>query len=86
MHTGFTQVALNPDHKTSSFEYIDQVKRAIAKELPELQAFYSSGSLVDGVLNMGAPAPIDVRIAGTDMNADYDTAQRSQPEFVPCEA
>ena len=76
MHTGFTQVALNPDHKTSSFEYIDQVKRAIAKELPELQAFYSSGSLVDGVLNMGAPAPIDVRIAGTDMNADYDTAQR----------
>lgn len=75
MHTGFTQVALNPDHKVSSFTYIDEVKKAVAKELPELQTFYSSGSLVDGVLNMGVPAPIDVRVAGNDMNADYDTAQ-----------
>jgi len=51
------------------------VKRTIAKELPELQTFYSSGSLVDGVLNMGAPAPIDVRVAGNDVNADYSLAQ-----------
>lgn len=76
MHTGFTQVALNPDHKVSSFTYIDQVKKAVAKELPELQTFYSSGSLVDGVLNMGAPAPIDVRVTGNDMSGDYATAQR----------
>ncbi|HEY0162449.1 MAG TPA: efflux RND transporter permease subunit [Edaphobacter sp.] len=76
MHTGFTQVALSEDHKTSSFTYIDEVKKAIAKELPELQTFYSSGSLVDGVLNMGAPAPIDVRVAGNDVNADYDIAQK----------
>ncbi len=76
MHTGFTQVALNPDHSTSSFAYIDEVKKAVATELPELQTFYSSGSLVDGVLNMGSPAPIDVRVAGNDLNEDYDTAQR----------
>jgi len=76
MHTGFTQVALVPDHKTSSFAYIDAVKQAIAKELPELQTFYSSGSLVDGVVNMGAPAPIDVRVAGNDMTSDYNVAQQ----------
>ncbi|WP_263357280.1 efflux RND transporter permease subunit [Acidicapsa ligni] len=76
MHTGFTQVALASDHKTSSFEYIDEMKQAIAKELPELQTFYSSGSLVDGVLNMGSPAPIDVRVAGNDMTADFGVAQQ----------
>ena len=76
MHTGFTQVALDPDHKTSTFTYIDEVKNAVAKELPELQTFYSSGSLVDGVLNMGSPAPIDVRVAGNDIKADFDTAQK----------
>ncbi len=76
MHTGFTQVALVPDHKTSSFAYIDAVKQAIAMELPELQTFYSSGSLVDGVVNMGAPAPIDVRVAGNDMTTDYNVAQQ----------
>ncbi|SEB69927.1 efflux RND transporter permease subunit [Terriglobus roseus] len=76
MHTGFTQVALSEDHKASSFHYIDEVKAAIAKEIPEIQTFYSSGSLVDGVLNMGAPAPIDVRITGNDVNADYALAQK----------
>src|SRR6202012_2686925 len=76
MHTGFTQVALVPEHKTSSFRYIDEVKRTVAREMPELQTFYSSGSLVDGVLNMGAPAPIDVRVAGNDVKADYALAQK----------
>lgn len=76
MHTGFTQVALNEGHKESSFRYIDEVKAAIAKEIPEVQTFYSSGSLVDGVLNMGAPAPIDVRITGNDVTADYALAQK----------
>jgi multidrug efflux pump subunit AcrB len=75
MHTGFTQVALAEDHKTSSYTYIDEVKRALANEMPELQTFFSSGSLVDGVLNMGAPAPIDVRVAGNNITADYNTAQ-----------
>ncbi|MEK6398708.1 MAG: efflux RND transporter permease subunit, partial [Terriglobus sp.] len=41
-----------------------------------VQTFYSSGSLVDGVLNMGAPAPIDVRIAGNDVTADFGLAQK----------
>jgi len=75
MHTGFTQVALSEDHKASSYTYIDEVKKALAKQMPELQTFFSSGSLVDGVLNMGAPAPIDIRVEGNNMTADYNTAQ-----------
>lgn len=83
MHTGFTQVALAEGHKESSFQYIDQVKAAVANELPELQTFYSSGSLVDGVLNMGAPAPIDIRIIGNDVNADYALAQNLAGQIRP---
>jgi multidrug efflux pump subunit AcrB len=79
-HTAFTQVALSPDHRTSSFVYISEVKRALAKQMPELETFFSSGSLVDGVLNMGAPAPIDIRVEGNDMNADYATAQKIATE------
>jgi multidrug efflux pump subunit AcrB len=75
MHTGFTQVALAGDHKVSSYTYIDEVKKALANQMPELQTFFSSGSLVDGVLNMGAPAPIDIRVEGNNMTADYNTAQ-----------
>jgi len=75
MHTGFTQVALSEDHKVSSYTYINEVKKALANQMPELQTFFSSGSLVDGVLNMGAPAPIDIRVEGNNMTADYNTAQ-----------
>jgi multidrug efflux pump subunit AcrB len=76
MHTGFMQIALNPDHTTSSFDYIKEVKQKMSTQMPELQAFFSTGSLVDGVLNMGSPVPVDVRITGTDMTADYGFAQR----------
>ncbi len=81
MHTGFMQVALNPDHETSSFDYIREVKRKMATDMPELQAFFSTGSLVDGVLNMGSPVPIDVRITGTDMTGDYNFAQKIAAEI-----
>jgi multidrug efflux pump subunit AcrB len=79
-HVGFTQVALSPDHNVSSFEYIRRVKETLARQMPELQTFFSSGSLVDGVLNMGAPAPIDIRVAGNDLNADFSTAQHIASE------
>ncbi len=35
--------------------------------MPELSAYFQSGGLVDAVLNMGLPAPIDVQVAGTNM-------------------
>jgi multidrug efflux pump subunit AcrB len=75
MHTGFIQVDLNADHKTGSYEYIAQLKKRLADEMPELQAYFSTGSLVDSVVNMGAPAPIDIQIAGQDLKADYAVAQ-----------
>jgi multidrug efflux pump subunit AcrB len=74
MHTAFVQVNLKSGHKTGSYEYIDRVKRRVQKEMPELAAFFASGSLVDAVLNMGMPAPIDVQIAGSDLQTAYRTA------------
>src|SRR5438445_4750059 len=74
MHTGFVQVSLNDDHKVGSYEYMSRVKAKIATELPELTAYFQSGGLVDAVLNMGLPAPIDVQVAGSNMERSYDTA------------
>ena len=38
-------------------------------ELPELSAYFQSGGLVDAVLNLGLPAPIDVQVAGSQHGA-----------------
>jgi multidrug efflux pump subunit AcrB len=74
MHTAFIQVSLNEDHKTGSYEYMARVKERLAKELPELSAYFQSGGLVDAVLNLGLPAPIDVQVAGSNIDRAYGTA------------
>jgi multidrug efflux pump subunit AcrB len=74
MHTAFIQVDLNPGHHTGSYEYIDRTKARLDREMPELATFFSSGSLMDAVLNMGMQAPIDIQVAGTDQKAAYSTS------------
>ncbi len=75
MHTGFVQVGLTPEHEIGSYDYIARIKRAMAQEMPELTPFFSTGSLVDAVVSMGAPAPIDVQIVGSSLDADNEVAQ-----------
>ena len=75
MHTGFIQVGLAHDHKIGSYEYIARIKQRLADQMPELSAYFSTGSLVDAVVNMGAPAPIDIQISGANLQEDNRVAQ-----------
>ena len=75
MHTGFIQVGLTPGHEVGSYAYIARIKRRLAEEMPELTTYFSTGSLVDAVVNMGAPAPIDIQISGADLQAANQVAQ-----------
>jgi multidrug efflux pump subunit AcrB len=75
-HTAFVQVALKDGHKTGSYEYMSRVKRAIAEEMPELNTYFQSGGMVDAVVNMGLPAPIDVQVAGSNLIRAHETAQK----------
>jgi hydrophobic/amphiphilic exporter-1 (mainly G- bacteria), HAE1 family len=43
MHTAFVQVQLQKEHKTSSFVYINRVRRKLASDLPELSTFFQTG-------------------------------------------
>jgi multidrug efflux pump subunit AcrB len=73
-HTAFVQVSLKEGHKVGSYEYMHAVKERLAREMPQLSTFFQSGGLVDAVLNMGMPAPIDVQVSGSNMDAAYATA------------
>src|SRR4051794_21577565 len=75
-HTAFVQVSLKEEHKTGSYEYMAAVKQRIQAEMPELRAYFSSGGMVDAVLNLGLPAPIDVQVAGSNMKDAFATANR----------
>jgi HAE1 family hydrophobic/amphiphilic exporter-1 len=74
-YTATIQVELTENHKTGSFEYINRVRSAIAQQYPDLRTFFSSGSMVDAILNMGMPAPIDVQVSSRELQHTYDVAQ-----------
>jgi multidrug efflux pump subunit AcrB len=49
--------------------------------MPQLSPYFSTGSLVDAVVNMGAPAPIDIQISGANFTADNEVAQHIASEL-----
>jgi multidrug efflux pump subunit AcrB len=69
------QVALQDDHKESSFAYMDRVQKAMAEQFPEIRTFLSSGSMVDAILNSGRQAPIDVQVSGRSLHQIYGVAE-----------
>ena len=73
-YTATVQVQLQDEHRRSSFDYMQHLRR-ISKQYPEIRTFFSSGSMVDAILNMGMPAPIDVQVSSCDLEQSYKIAQ-----------
>jgi multidrug efflux pump subunit AcrB len=73
-HTSFVQVSLKEGHKIGSYEYMGKVRSKLGQELPQLSTYFQSGGLVDAVLNMGMPAPIDIQVSGNSLKQAYATA------------
>ncbi|HEX4135215.1 MAG TPA: efflux RND transporter permease subunit [Bryobacteraceae bacterium] len=74
-YTATIQVALNDSHAISSLVYMDRVREQIAARFPDVRAFVQSGSMVDGILNSGMAAPIDVQVNTRDLTKTYQVAQ-----------
>jgi len=74
-YTATIQVELNEDHRRSSFEYMDRVQKEISTQFPDVRTFISSGSMVDAILNMGMPAPIDIQVSSPDLHRSYRIAE-----------
>jgi multidrug efflux pump subunit AcrB len=73
-HTAFLQVSLTQDHRVGSYEYMDRVRRRLRKEIPKLTSYFQSGGMVDAVLNLGLPAPIDIQVNGSKLEDTHRIA------------
>jgi multidrug efflux pump subunit AcrB len=84
-HTATVQVSLREGHKVGSYEYMDRLREALAREMPQVTAFFQSGGLVDAVLNLGLPAPIDVQVSGSNLTRNHEiaTALASKIRAIP---
>jgi len=74
MDTAFVQVSLKEDHSIGSYEYMRRVRRKLSEDLPELNTYFQAGGLVDSVINLGLPAPIDVQVRSNDLNKAFEIA------------
>jgi len=75
MDTAFVQVSLNEKRKHSSFTYMDRVRAALSRQVPELTTYFHGGGMISGVINQGLPAPIDIQISSNNLDKDYQLAQ-----------
>jgi HAE1 family hydrophobic/amphiphilic exporter-1 len=76
--SGFIQVELKRKHSRPTEYYVAALERRLPAELPEVRTLFSSGSIVDAVLNFGMMAPIDVQFAGHRFDALYKAAAQAQ--------
>ncbi|MHB1021484.1 MAG: efflux RND transporter permease subunit [Acidobacteriaceae bacterium] len=74
MNTSFVQVSLKEGHKVGSYAYMDRVRKKLAQDMPQLQTYFQSGGLVDSVINMGLPAPIDIQVSSMNMEGAFNIA------------
>jgi HAE1 family hydrophobic/amphiphilic exporter-1 len=75
-YTATIQVELNEPHRVSSFDYMERLRASMGKELPDVRTFFQTGSMVDAILNMGMPAPIDIQVSSPNLNQIYSIAQQ----------
>lgn len=80
-HTATMQVGLNEGHRLSSHEYMRKVRSRLSEEMPQLEVYFQTGGLVDAVLNLGLPAPIDVQITGSNLEETHGIARDLARKF-----
>jgi multidrug efflux pump subunit AcrB len=69
-------VQLTADHKGSTWDYVRTLRRKLPMQYPGVTFFFQPADMVNQVLNMGLPAPIDVQIVGHAVDSNFAIARR----------
>jgi multidrug efflux pump subunit AcrB len=75
-------VALNPDRRRSTLDYVKELRRQLPVDFPDVTFFFSPADIVSQILNFGLPAPIDIQVVGANP-ANEDVARRIADRIKP---
>lgn len=77
-------ISLNPGHAPTA-DYVRELRRVLPQQFPSTSFAFLPADIVSQILNFGLPAPIDVQIAGNDIegNRAFATKLLSQLKQVP---
>jgi len=69
-------VQLGPNRRGSTWDYVRRLRATLPNEFPGVTFFAVPADIVNQVLNLGLPAPIDVQVVGPNKLVNYQTATR----------
>ena len=67
-------IQLKPNHQPTAM-YEERIRRMVARDFPQVTAYFQAADIVSQVLTFGLPAAIDVQISGNDL----DRTSKSRP-------
>lgn len=81
-HEGVLRVALRPDSKISLNDLKERLRRTLADQFPKGEFSFESADIVSQIMNFGAPTPIEISFAGSNLAADRSYAEKVRTELV----
>jgi CzcA family heavy metal efflux pump len=73
-------VSLRPDHHPTA-NYVRELREKLPREFPGVTFYFLPADIVTQILNFGLPAPIDVQIEGSNVEANHEIAQKLLTEL-----
>jgi multidrug efflux pump subunit AcrB len=73
-------VSLRKDHHPTA-QYVRALRQKLPREFPGTTFYFLPADIVTEILNFGLPAPIDVQIEGSNIQANHDIAERIMTEL-----
>jgi multidrug efflux pump subunit AcrB len=74
-------VELGPNRKGSTWDYVRRLRATLPNQFPGVTFFAVPADIVNQVLNLGLPAPLDVQVVGPNKMANYRIASRLAGEI-----
>jgi multidrug efflux pump subunit AcrB len=67
-------LSLKPERKYSTAEYMRRLREHLKDKFPNLLFFFQPADMVNQILNLGLPTPIDVKVSGYDYSNNLKIA------------
>jgi multidrug efflux pump subunit AcrB len=74
-------VQLTANHTGSTFAYVRTLRGTLPRRFPGVTFFTQPSDIVNQVLDLGVPAPVDVQVAGNNLAGNFAVAQRLASQF-----
>src|SRR6202011_712846 len=73
-------VSLRKHHHPTA-EYVRALRQKLPREFPGATFYFLPADIVTQILNFGLPAPIDIQVEGSDLQANHDIAGKIMTEL-----